>query len=161
MKLTLKQLKEDGIAVFAHTDSYGIKYVAKIFAIGLIVNVFVHAKDGTLLFHNFKGFNTFKDAKKVFMSACEKAKDENEYKKLHFGFASQVPVNYIDVKKAVEDWAVNHDRPFGLGDCQIIASKWENRNIAFDHAYTAACALENDVFLKRKCKNFRVDFNYK
>lgn len=158
---TLKQLKQDGQATFDHTDSYGIRYVVKIFYPLLVINAFVYSKDGSLLFFNNKGFDLFGVAKRAFEKACGKAKDESTYSKMHVHFASQVPVNYIDVKKAVEDWAVNHDRPFGLGDCQIIASKWENRNLAFDHAYTAACALENDVFLKRKCKNFRVDFNYK
>lgn len=158
---TLKQLKQDGYAEFVHTDSYGIKYLLRADSGFFSLMVFVYSKDNTLRFFNVKSFNKFGVLKKVWDFMCKKIKDENTYSDLHVRFASQVPVNYIDVKKAVEDWAVNHDRPFGLGDCQTIASKWENRTLAFDHAYTAACALENDVFLKRKCKNFRVDFNYK
>ena len=162
MEITLKQLKEkyDGVYVIEHTDSRHIKYVVKLFAMGYIVDVFVYSKDGTMLYHNIKGYDKYSDARKVFNYSCRQAQEEDTFEKIHARFANMVPVKYQDVKKAVEDWIVQNERTFTLGDCQGIASKWENRSLAFDHAYIAACAFENAPehadFAKRH--NFRVDF---
>lgn len=160
MKLTLKKLNEEhyGCYEYKRTDNHGVTYSVKIFSVGYAVHVKVYSKNNELIFHKERWCDKFADAVKVFNGTCRKVNDDND--KIHTMFCSKCYVNYIEVKKAVEQWIVDNKQTFTLGDCQQIADRWENRSLAMEYAYTAACYFENcpneESFRRRN--NFRVDF---
>ena len=76
MKITEKMLNDKGSVKFEHTDSYGITYEMTLFKMGWVLTGRVLAQDGTLIFHNERGFDDFETAKMVWKSTCETMTDE-------------------------------------------------------------------------------------
>lgn len=72
-------------------------------------------------------------------------------------------VNYLDVKKAVEQWIVENKRKFTADDCKALAAKFPDYILALDYAYTAACYYENCPIESNfaRCNNFSVGFRIK
>lgn len=157
-QITEKELAKKGEITFEHTDDYGIKYILKIFEIGLICTVRVFSKNEDLLYHNESAFTEFEKAKSMYEETKKTILDKDSF--IHSRFARKCTCDYEKIKKQVETWIKTFQRPFQPGDCQNIANSWENRTAAFDLAYTAACYYANDPsessFAKRN--NFRVDF---
>ena len=158
-RLTRKQVEAcGGVYTLDHTDSRGVNFVLKVFTMGNMVTVRVYGKKGTLLYHFEAAPRTWKEAVDTFHDNARRIQDEDDH--IHVMFARKCEVPYTEVKKAVEEWIVQHERPMTPGDAQVLADRWENRSLAMQHVYTAACAFENAPmncdFAKRH--NFRVDF---
>ena len=158
--ITLKQLKNDykGIYTEQVTDNRGLQFTLSLFETGLVITLKVCDPTGKNIYYNASGADSFKAAAQIFKNTLARIKDNDD--RIHALLARRVHVDYMEVKNAVMQWAVDHQRTMTLGDAQIIAGKFPDRTTAIDYVYTVCCALTNDYSNSAFCQknNFKFDF---